>query len=177
MVVTAMSWNIVLGRLYREAPLNSIWEGSGNVICLDVLRALSKEPDAYEVKSKELATAAQMEPRYDALLATIDHCVTSGQVDQFGARRFVELLARALQSCMLLRHGADAVTKACIQTRLSQESFGCFGTYPWFRYRCHYVARGCSKYERREWVTPLRYGSTVSSMDRSPEMTPDFCLG
>ena len=119
-----------VGRLYREAPLNSIWEGSGNVICLDVLRALSKEPDAYEVLRAELATAAQMEPRYDALLATIDHCVTSGQVDQFGARRFVELLARALQSCMLLRHGADAVTKAYIQTRLSQESFGCFGTLP-----------------------------------------------
>lgn len=54
----------------------------------------------------------------------------SGQVDQFGARRFVELLARALQSCMLLRHGDDAVTKAYIQTRLSNDTFGCFGTLP-----------------------------------------------
>jgi putative acyl-CoA dehydrogenase len=90
-----------LPRIYRQQPLLSIWEGSGNVICLDVLRAMHREPETVE------AFLAELEPRFrpaaEAALA---------EVDEAGARRLVERLAHALQGSLLLRHAPGPVADA-----------------------------------------------------------------
>src|SRR3954469_19554020 len=85
----------ILPRLYREAPLNSIWEGSGNVICLDVLRALQKEPQARDALVAELRLARGADRRLDAALDDAEARLAAP--DESGARRLVESLALALQ--------------------------------------------------------------------------------
>src|SRR5205823_12846991 len=93
--------------LYRDAPLGSIWEGSGNVAALDVLRAMVKEPDGLPAFMAECQLAAGAEPRLDAHLATVREQATevfSHSEPQFEARRVVENLAVALQGSLLSRH-------------------------------------------------------------------------
>ncbi|MEO1226466.1 MAG: acyl-CoA dehydrogenase family protein [Pseudomonadota bacterium] len=104
--------------LYREAPLNSIWEGSGNVICLDALRTLARDPIALEALVAELNFARGGNRAYDAAL---DHTLQrwSGGVDEREARWFVEDLAVLLQASLLLRAGAEPVADAFVATRLS----------------------------------------------------------
>jgi putative acyl-CoA dehydrogenase len=105
----------VLPRLYRESPLNAIWEGSSNVQCLDVLRALRREPESAERFVAELEERDR--PRaLDALAGA----------DEQGARRLVEAMAVALQATLLDRHGDPAVAEA-FRVR---EHFGAFGTLP-----------------------------------------------
>jgi putative acyl-CoA dehydrogenase len=104
-----------LPRLYRESPLNGIWEGSGNVQCLDVLRALQREPAAAS------AFLAQLEP---ADRRTVEAALTSS--DEAGARRLVETMAVALQGSLLDRHGDPAVAAAF----RARGSFAAFGTLP-----------------------------------------------
>jgi putative acyl-CoA dehydrogenase len=104
-----------LPRLYRESPLNAIWEGSSNVQCLDVLRALRREPDAAERFLDELAERDR--PRVEDALA---------RADEEGARRLVETMAVALQATLLDRHGDPAVAEAF----RARERFGAFGTLP-----------------------------------------------
>ena len=70
-----------MARLYRQAPLNAIWEGSGNVICLDVLRAMQIEPDSVEVLRKELHSARGKDARYDLHLSRVDDVISSFQRD------------------------------------------------------------------------------------------------
>src|SRR5205823_8136015 len=81
----------ILPRVYREAPLNSIWEGSGNVICLDVLRALSKEPQARDALLDELRAARGADRRLDAHLDSAEAQLANPEESQ--ARRLVEALA------------------------------------------------------------------------------------
>ncbi|MBV70833.1 MAG: DNA alkylation response protein [Myxococcales bacterium] len=116
-----------IGRLYKEAPLNSIWEGSGNVICLDVLRAVVKEPDAFSALREQLRTARGYHSLYDQLLERIDG-LTQASIGQSDARRFVEMLALALQGSILLTSGDDAIADAFVQSRLNMDRFACFGT-------------------------------------------------
>ncbi|MEE2756367.1 MAG: acyl-CoA dehydrogenase family protein [Myxococcota bacterium] len=116
-----------IGRLYKEAPLNSIWEGSGNVICLDVLRALVKEPDAFSALRHQLDRARGAHAHYDQLLNRIDS-LAQGAIGQSDARRFVEMLALALQGSILITTGDDAIADAFVQSRLSPDRFACFGT-------------------------------------------------
>src|SRR5437899_6523633 len=98
----------ILPRLYREAPLNSIWEGSGNVICLDVLRALQKEPQAREALVAELRLGRGADRRLDGTLDQAEAQLESP--DESGARRLVESLALALQGSLLVRHSPEART-------------------------------------------------------------------
>ena len=108
----------VLPMLYREAPLNSIWEGSGNVICLDVLRTLAKVPEAGEALRAELAAAT-------GALTAYDHALTGhfqrwpGLPPEAEARWYCENLATLLSASVLIRKAPSAVSDAYVQTRLA----------------------------------------------------------
>jgi putative acyl-CoA dehydrogenase len=117
-----------LPRLYREAPLNSIWEGSGNVNALDVLRALAREPSTVDAFFAEVELAAGADPRLDA---AVDRCRKAvAEADQAGARRLVESLALVLQGSLLVRHAPPAVADAFCATRLDGDWGHAFGTLP-----------------------------------------------
>jgi putative acyl-CoA dehydrogenase len=113
-------------RLFRESPLNSIWEGSGNVICLDVLRTLQKEP-----RSCDLFFALLSESR--GRVALFDHYVDALQqtlrsVEEAGARRLVSAMALALQAALLLQHSPSEVAESFCRARLGPEAMHVFGT-------------------------------------------------
>ena len=119
-----------LARLYREAPLNSIWEGSGNVNALDVVRALSREPASLAALGKELALARGHDHVLDA---AIDECdaasaVALGPDAPWSARRLVERLALTLQAALLVRHSPGPVADAFVASRLGGDSGVTFGT-------------------------------------------------
>jgi putative acyl-CoA dehydrogenase len=119
----------ILPRLYREAPLNSIWEGSGNVICLDVLRALTREPHTLDALLAELRLAAGVDPRLDALIVNLERDAGDPGLES-RARRFVEQLALALQASLLHRHAPAAVADAFSRSRLGGDWGRGFGTLP-----------------------------------------------
>jgi len=119
----------MLPRLYREAPLNSIWEGSGNVICLDVLRALTQAPGAAAALLAELepaasdARVARMLNRAKSILARPEHMEAQ-------ARRLVESLALALQADLMLRHAPAEAAQAFVASRLADDGGFAYGTLP-----------------------------------------------
>ncbi|PZS12645.1 MAG: DNA alkylation response protein [Pseudonocardiales bacterium] len=119
-----------LPRLYREAPLVSIWEGSGNVAALDTLRAMVKEPDTIEAFFGELELAAGADPRYDDALGLLRKEFADLDDLQFRARRIVERMALALQGSLLLRYGDPAVSDAFNASRLSRDWGLAYGTLP-----------------------------------------------
>lgn len=116
-------------RLYREAPLNGIWEGSGNVICLDVLRAMRKEPETVPAFFAEVSLA-QGEPLLDHALQELREELARAEDLEFRARRLVERMALALQASLLLRHSPADVAQAFCRSRLLQDSGRAFGTLP-----------------------------------------------
>ncbi len=122
--------------LYRDAPLNSIWEGSGNVAALDVLRALVKEPDGLPAFLAECELGAGADPRLDAHLAGVrdrvaDAFASDGaSAAQFHARRIVEDLAVALQGSLLVRNAPSAVADAFCAARLGGGGGRVYGTLP-----------------------------------------------
>ncbi|NVZ91682.1 acyl-CoA dehydrogenase family protein [Pseudomonas yamanorum] len=119
----------ILPRLYREAPVNSTWEGSGNVQCLDVLRALSKEPGVLEALFVELGDghghkhlARHIEQLKSAFMDTQDI--------QYRARQLTEDIAVALQAKLLLEAGNASVSDGFIASRLGESSGRVYGTLP-----------------------------------------------
>lgn len=117
----------ILPRLYRQAPLNSIWEGSGNIQCLDVLRALSREPESGEALMQELASASGLDAGFDEAVERLRAGLSA--VDESGARHLVERLALALQAAVLLRAGSPAAG-LFVRSRLGGEHGLAFGTLP-----------------------------------------------
>lgn len=117
-------------RIYREAPLNSIWEGSGNVNALDVLRALAKQPETLAAYLGELALAAGADARYDAFVGRLQATFADTDAIEVRARRVVEHLALAWQASLLLRHAPHAVADAFCAARLAGDSGLAFGTLP-----------------------------------------------
>ena len=115
-------------RIYREAPLNSIWEGSGNVICLDVLRALHKEPQARDALLAELRLSRGADRHLDAALDAVEADLLAP--DEASARRLVERLATTLQASLLVRHAPPAVADAFCRTRVAGDHGSVFGTLP-----------------------------------------------
>ncbi|WP_371582673.1 acyl-CoA dehydrogenase family protein [Streptomyces sp. NBC_01314] len=115
-------------RHYREAPLLSIWEGSGNVNALDVLRALTRNPGTAEALFAELALAHGADTRLDAAAARLKDEVRVA--DQAGARRLVERMALILQASLLVRHAPPAVADAFCATRLDGDWGYAYGTLP-----------------------------------------------
>lgn len=107
--------------LYREAPLNGIWEGSGNVICLDILRTLAREPAAAEALRVELLAATGADRRYDAALK-VHGARWPGLPDEAEARWFAERLACLLTGSLMLRAGMAEVADAYVATRLDGQS-------------------------------------------------------
>jgi putative acyl-CoA dehydrogenase len=119
--------------LYRDAPLNSIWEGSGNVAALDVLRAVVKEPDGLPAFLAECDLAAGADRRLDAHIERVRAAATevfASDEPQFGARRTVEDLAVALQGSLLVRNAPPAVAHAFCAARLGADQGRVFGTLP-----------------------------------------------
>ncbi len=117
-------------RLYREAPLISIWEGSGNVAALDTLRAMVREPESIEAFFGELELAAGTDARYDDALAMLRKELADPEELPYRARHLVERMALLLQGGLLLRHGAPAVADAFAASRLARDWGGAYGTLP-----------------------------------------------
>ncbi|MFF7791395.1 acyl-CoA dehydrogenase family protein [Streptomyces sp. NPDC007991] len=115
-------------RHYREAPLLSIWEGSGNVNALDVLRALNREPGTAETLFGEFALAQGADARLDAAVARLKNRLS--EASQTTARRLVEDMALTLQASLLVRYAPPAVADAFCATRLGGEGGYAFGTLP-----------------------------------------------
>jgi putative acyl-CoA dehydrogenase len=118
-------------RLFRESPLNSIWEGSGNVQCLDVLRAMVKSPASVETFFAEVEEGAVAEPRLAAFATALrDELPGDLETIESRARRLVEKMALALQASLLVRYGDEAVADAFCASRLSGDWGQAFGTLP-----------------------------------------------
>lgn len=119
-----------LGRLYREMPVNSIWEGSGNIMCLDVLRALARTPAVLEVVMAELRPAIGANPRFDTSLGQLEARLSAGVAEE-EARSVVQSLVQVLQASLLLRFAPAAVADAFCASRLVEGGTqGAFGTLP-----------------------------------------------
>jgi putative acyl-CoA dehydrogenase len=114
-----------MARLYRDAPVNGLWEGSGNVICLDVLRALTREPAAAAALRAEIALAAGSHSALDNWLA-----VPLPEPVESNARHLTQQLAVALSASLLLRHAPPSVAEAFCATRLGSGDGFTFGTLP-----------------------------------------------
>lgn len=119
-----------LARLYRDAPVNAIWEGSGNVQCLDVLRALARDPDAIPALLDELRLARGANQRLDALAGRLADRLAQTEQPQREARRLVEDLALALQASLLVRHAPPAVADGFCAARLGETRGLMPGTLP-----------------------------------------------
>jgi putative acyl-CoA dehydrogenase len=118
----------IMPRLYREAPVNSIWEGSGNVMCLDVLRALARTPNAVDVLRAELDSSGDARlKRFAQRLA--DHLTAADRNEESQARVLTRDVVLALQAATLARHAPPAVTDAFCASRLGSE-IGAFGLLP-----------------------------------------------
>ena len=115
--------------LYREAPLNAIWEGSGNIICLDVLRTLQRTPEALEVFYAELAKASGANRHFDAAVAGTKDRYAKG-VAESEARQFVETMDLLLQASLLIRNAQPAVADTFVLTRLASQWGRTPGTLP-----------------------------------------------
>ncbi|MGN6698865.1 MAG: acyl-CoA dehydrogenase family protein, partial [Thermomicrobiales bacterium] len=120
----------LMPRLYREAPLNSVWEGAGNVNCLDVLRALAREPAMLDVFFTEVARAGQADVRLVTATARLRTELADTTALESRARWLVERLALVLQGALLVRHAPPAVADAFCASRLAGDWGQAFGTLP-----------------------------------------------
>ncbi|MDE1462229.1 acyl-CoA dehydrogenase family protein [Spartinivicinus poritis] len=124
----------ILPRLYREAPINAIWEGSGNIQCLDVLRAISKQPTTLEVFFQEVMLCQGSDKYLDNLIHNLKQMAVklshaSSTDGQWQARQFVEKLALALQASILINEGESIIAEAFIAGRLAESHYQ-YGTLP-----------------------------------------------
>jgi putative acyl-CoA dehydrogenase len=120
----------VLARLYRDIPVNSVWEGSGNVQCLDVLRAMRKEPQSIAAVFGELDAARGLNDFFDGFLRRLKDELSNAENPEFRARIIVEKFALALQAKVLLTTAPDFVAEAFCLARLSENRNLNFGTLP-----------------------------------------------
>jgi putative acyl-CoA dehydrogenase len=116
--------------LYREAPVNSVWEGSGNVNALDVLRALSREPATLEAWLLEVGRARGEDPRLDRAVESVLEVLGDTTTLEVGARRLAGQMAACLQGALLVRHAPPEVADAFCATRLGTAYAGTLGTLP-----------------------------------------------
>jgi putative acyl-CoA dehydrogenase len=114
-----------LARLHREAPLNGIWEGSGNVICLDVLRSLQKEPESMEVLLQEVGRGGDSARKG---LLSVSALLRDSEAAEAQSRRIVESIAISLQASLMLRHAREHAADAYCASRLEGNWGRAFGT-------------------------------------------------
>ena len=117
-------------RLFREAPLMGVWEGSGNVSALDALRAMATRPECVEVLLDELGSTAGSDARLDAHVEALRSGIGDTSAVEYRARKVAEDISLALQGSLLVRHGHPAVAEAFLATRLGGNWGGAFGTLP-----------------------------------------------
>ncbi len=120
----------IMPRIYRQQPLQSIWEGSGNVICLDVLRALRRSPETRDAFLGECREGAGADRRLDAWLKELERDLGDADDLESRARSVVERMGLALQASLLVRHGGAAVAEAFCASRLAGEGGLAYGTMP-----------------------------------------------
>ena len=120
----------IMPRLYRESPLNAIWEGSGNVIALDVLRAARRSPQSLEMFVAELEMARGLDPRVDDAINSATTLLIGVDDPEYRARRVVEDLAVAWAGTLLARHGSPEVFDVYAASRLTGDHGSLFGTLP-----------------------------------------------
>ncbi|WP_293811457.1 acyl-CoA dehydrogenase family protein [uncultured Bosea sp.] len=106
-----------MARLYREAPLNSVWEGTANMMCMDVRRAMMKDPRTIDALFDEVRPHAGQDARFDAMVQHTETLVREAVKDEFFARPMTEAVARVLQGAELLRHSAQEVADVFLNTR------------------------------------------------------------
>ena len=114
----------IMPRLFRESPVNSIWEGSGNVQCLDMLRAMQREPGSVETYMAEVKRAAGANRHLDQFLAQLGNEFADLSDIEYRARTIVEKMALGLQASLLVRHAEPAVADAFCAARLSGQVSG-----------------------------------------------------
>jgi putative acyl-CoA dehydrogenase len=119
-----------LARMYREAPLVSIWEGSGNVAALDTLRAMVRQPESVDAFFAEVELAAGGDARFDDAVAVLRKEFADLDALEYRARRIVEQMALVLQASLLLRYAPSAVSDAFLRSRLSHDWGIALGTLP-----------------------------------------------
>lgn len=119
-----------IARYFRESPLNGIWEGPGNVISLDILRAFRREPELGEAFFAELNRVKGESAPLDAEIRDLAERVRDSELSDLTARHLAERMAIALQASLLLRHAPEAVSEAFLRTRLCREGGTCFGALP-----------------------------------------------
>jgi putative acyl-CoA dehydrogenase len=119
-----------LPRLFRQSPLNGVWEGSGNVICLDVLRAIAREPASLEAYWEEVSLAAGADRRLDESIAMLRKELEDGEQIESRARRLVEHLALVFQGSLLVRHAPAPIADGFCASRLTGDAGHAFGTIP-----------------------------------------------
>ena len=117
-----------LPRLYRDAPLNSLWEGAGNVQCLDVLRAMQKDPDSIEALRQEIRAAIGGNSIFDRFASSLNWTKPAEMDTEFGARWLVEKMALALQAATLIRTGNRSIADLFCSARLTDGLGLAFGT-------------------------------------------------
>jgi putative acyl-CoA dehydrogenase len=113
----------ILPRLYRESPVNAIWEGSGNVVALDLLRAMAKEPATFSVFREESLAAGDQ--RIQVALDSLDSMLATGA--EQGARRIAQRMAVILAGSLLIRHGDPEVSELFLASRLGEADGPLFG--------------------------------------------------
>jgi putative acyl-CoA dehydrogenase len=119
-----------IARRFRELPLNGIWEGSGNIMCLDVLRALVREPRVFDVLAALVQRPRGRDARFDGYVARLLADLRDGAGGEADARRLTERIALAVQAAILLDRGASPVADAFIASRIVNGAPGAFGTLP-----------------------------------------------
>ena len=119
-----------LPRLFRESPLSSIWEGSGNVAALDAIRAMGRQPQTIAVLVDELRSVAGADPLYDRFVESLTAHLGDTESLEYRARVVAGDVAMALQAMVLLRAGHPAVAQAYVRSRLGGEHAGVYGTLP-----------------------------------------------
>ena len=117
-------------RLFRESPVNAIWEGSGNVQCLDVLRAMQKTPDVVQAFFQEVARARGGHAQLDRYVADLQRAFTDLSELEYRARDLVGRMALAVQAALLVQHAPSVVSDAFCASRLSGGSHHHYGTLP-----------------------------------------------
>ena len=118
-----------LARLYREAPVNSIWEGSGNVMCLDMLRAMEREPEGFALMLAELTGIASGDTRLRSMLASLkDDLLMNPEQREMIARRIAQKLVLVAQGCLMLQHAPHEMADAFISSRSDAEFGRVYGT-------------------------------------------------
>lgn len=125
----------VMPRLYREAPINAIWEGSGNIQCLDIFRAISRNPESLDAVVDELRAAAGLDDHYDEHCKLLEVRLTklrtkANEISEYSGRALTESLALALQASVLLRAESASIAQAFCLGRLGEGASGLFGALP-----------------------------------------------